>query len=446
MAEPLFADVKTREKFLSPEKAVSEEIELSEEVNEIITSVPAWVVRSGTMVIFSVIAVILLISAFIQYPDIVKTSLKVNSLNSPKAVIAIQGGKLIRILIHNDQQVIENQPLAYIESTAKHEEVIRLAGKLDLLRKSLVSGNDLQSVEFNPRTLNLGELQSGYQSFYQSYILFEATLNGGHYLKQKAFLERDLVEIGKLKSQIISQQQIQQQEYANANQEYEAYKKLMAKGVISNNEFKQEENKYLASKYPLQQSATEILNNNSSLLAKQKEILELENTIAEQKAKFSQALNVIINDVDQWMMKYIIKAPFPGRVMFAGILQENQNVEMHQELFVVNPGNTGFFGELLIPQNNMGKIREGQRTLVKLRSYPFEQYGIVKGRISYLSDVAYKDSVFIAKVKFESFENKDPDHKVILKNGMVADAEIVTEESSLLQRFTRNITKMMNTN
>lgn len=422
------------------------QIQNSEEINEIITAVPSWIVRSGTLVLFLVITGILFISAFVQYPDVIKTTLRISSLNSPKPILSPQGGKLIKILVNDGQKVNAGQPLGFIESTANHQDIIILSGKLKALRISVLSGDALKSFDFSPNVLNLGELQPGYQSFLQSYISFRATLNGGHYLKQKSFLERDILEIEKLKMQIINKQRIQQQEYNNSKQEYEAYTKLQAKGVISINEFKQQENKYLSSKYPLQQSATEITNNTSNLLTKQKEILELENTIAEEKNKFLQALNVVINDVDVWMMKYIIKSPIEGKVMFAGILQENQNVDIHDELFIINPGNTGFFGELKIPQDNMGKVRKGQRTLVKLRSYPFEQYGLINGHVDYLSDVAYKDSVFLAKVNFDHFENKDPDHKIILKNGMIADIEIITEESSLLKRFTRNITKMMNSN
>ena len=79
-----------------------------------------------------------------------------------------------------------------------------------------------------------------------------------------------------------------------------------------------------------------------------------------------------------------------------------------------------------------------------MHSFPYEQYGIIRGRVTYISDVAFRDSIFVAKVSFEHFENKDPDRKIVLKNGMQADAEIITEESSLLQRFFRNITKMLN--
>nr|MBC7613844.1 hypothetical protein [Pseudopedobacter sp.] len=59
----------------------------------------------------------------------------------------------------------------------------------------------------------------------------------------------------------------------------------------------------------------------------------------------------------------------------------------------------------------------------------------ISRRLTYISDAAYRDSVFIAKVSFEKFENKEMAKKIVLKNGMLADAEIITEESSLLQRF-----------
>ncbi|MES2416614.1 MAG: HlyD family efflux transporter periplasmic adaptor subunit [Bacteroidota bacterium] len=238
--------------------------------------------------------------------------------------------------------------------------------------------------------------------------------------------------------------QVQQQEFENITTEYKSYQQLYQKKVISRSEFAQQENKYLAAKYPLQQTETALLNNAGSYSAKEKELLELEHTITELQAKFTQALNRCITETEDWILQYVFKSPADGKLSFAGIVQQNQNVAANQEVFVVNPGNTDFFGEIQIPQYNMGKIKKGEKTLVKLRSYPFEQYGIIRGTLSYVSDVAYRDSVFIAKVSFNHFENKDPNRKIILKNGMQADAEIITEESALLQRFFRNVTKMLN--
>lgn len=418
----------------------------SEEVNEIITAVPSWILRRGITVIFLVLLLILTLSAFIRYPDVVKTTLKINSLNSPKPVIAKQQGKLVKILIQDGQKVIANQPLAFIESIAIPTDVIQLAEKLKTLQQQLNNPRPTTAFTFDTKGLNLGELQNSYQGFYQEYQAFTNTQSGGFYLTQKSYLERDLQAIRKLQQQLFQQQIIQTQEYANAQEEYTAYQKLKSKNVISNSEFKQQENKYLASKYPLQQSATALLNNKTAYLAKEKEIATLNNTILEQQAKFRLALNSMLNETESWMMKYIISAPVAGKLGFAGILQENQNVIVNQELFVINPGNTNFFGEVQIPQYNMGKVKLGQRTLVKLRSYPFEEYGMINGKISYITDVALKDSVFIAKIDFTYFEQKNKQNKIILKTGMMADAEIITKESSLLQRFLYNITKMLNSN
>ena len=416
----------------------------SEEIQEIITAVPSWILRRGIFLILMVLLSIILLSAFIRYPDVVKTSLKINSLNAPKGAIAHQSGKLVKLLVSENEQVTTGQPLAFIESTGKHEEVIELAKRLSELNKLLNTSKPLPTKNFVSTDLNLGELQGNYQSFYQAYLQFINTQNGGLYITQKRYLEKDLQEIKKLQSQIHQQKNIQEQEFANAQQEYDAYRKLKSINVISNIEFKQQENKYLSSKYPLQQSATALLNNNSSYMAKQKEIATLDNTIREEQAKFGQALNAMITETNSWLMKYVIFSPLAGKVGYAGILQENQNVTINQELFIVNPGNTNFFGEVQIPQYNMGKVKLGQRTLIKLRSYPFEEYGIINGKISYITDVALKDSVFIAKIDFGKFEQKNPANPIVLKPGMVADAEIITKESSLLQRFVRNITKMLN--
>jgi len=418
----------------------------SEEIQEIITAVPSWILRRGILIILALLLSIVLLAAFIQYPDVVKTSLKINSLNSPKSAVAYQAGKLVKLLVQDNQQVVAKQPLAFIESTGRHEDVMKLFAALSHLSKWLSTSKPMIGDDFEAVDLNLGELQSDYQSFYQSYLQFVNTKNGGLYITQKAYLERDLKHIKKLEGQIQQQEKIQELEFANAKQEYEAYSKLKSRNVISNSEFKLQENKYLSSKYPLQQTAIALLNNNSSYLAKQKEIAALDNTIREERAKFVQALNAMITETSSWLRKYVVFSPLAGKVGYAGIVQENQNVSIGQELFIINPGNTNFFGEVQIPQYNMGKIKRGQRTLIKLQSYPFEEYGIINGRVSYITDVALNDSIFIAKIDFGKFEQKNPSNPIVLKPGMQAEVEIITIESSLLQRFARNIAKILGSN
>ena len=108
----------------------------------------------------------------------------------------------------------------------------------------------------------------------------------------------------------------------------------------------------------------------------------------------------------------------------------------------MNPGNEAFFGNMTVPQDKMGKISEGQKVLIKLKSYPFEEYGMIRGTIKYIPEFAYKDSLFIARVDIDIKNSSDLKKPIQLKQGMVADADIITQDATILQRLGRSFIKM----
>lgn len=66
--------------------------------------------------------------------------------------------------------------------------------------------------------------------------------------------------------------------------------------------------------------------------------------------------------------------------------------------------------------------------------------------VNYISDVVFKDSVFIAKISFEHLENKAPRALDCAEEWDAGGCGDYYEETSLLQRFMRSITKMLNSN
>ena len=92
----------------------------------------------------------------------------------------------------------------------------------------------------------------------------------------------------------------------------------------------------------------------------------------------------------------------------------------------------------------MGKLKEGQQVLVKLKGYPFEEYGMIRGRITYIADVPYKDSIFMSKVSFRIKNSSDLKKPIQLRQGMLADAEIITQDATIFQRISRSLMKMGN--
>jgi len=416
----------------------------SDEIQDIITKVPSWLLRWGITLFFGILLLIVLLSALIRYPDIVDAPLKIDSPNSPKPVVAKIPGKLVQLLVKENETVVAGQPLAYLESTANHQKALSLLTNLKSLQRQALQDKPVNTGLFNEAyNIQFGELQSAYQQFYQEYLAYKSSVNNGFFIQKRAYLQKDLAYLSAQQQQLKAEKTIEQKDFDLSSDEYTMHKKLADQKVETPAELRQEESKLLAKKSPLVQTESALITNNNNYAAKQSDILELDNQLEQEKAKFLQALNSLISSAEDWKSRYVLTASQSGKVSFAGIVQENQVLTPNQEVFYVNPGNEQFFGEMNIPQSSMGKVKEGQEVLVKLKSYPFEEYGMIRGRIKYIADVPYKDSVFISRVDFKTVNFSDMKRPVHLKQGMTADAEIITQNATLMQRLSRSILKVI---
>jgi hypothetical protein len=94
--------------------------------------------------------------------------------------------------------------------------------------------------------------------------------------------------------------------------------------------------------------------------------------------------------------------------------------------------------EMPVPQSDIQKVHAGQQVLIRLKSYPFEQYGIVKGTVKSISATLDNAGNFPATV---SIDTHGINNVIQLKPGMLADAEVVTQDVSVFKRVTGNIFK-----
>jgi len=416
----------------------------SDDIEDIIAVVPSWLVRWGITVFFFVLLLIISLSAIIRYPDIVKAQLTINSPDAPKPIVSKIYGKLVKLLVRENQPVTAGQPLAYIESTANHAKVLALLVNLKYLQQQVLQNKPVNNMLLNQAdNIQFGELQSAYQTFYQEYIEYRSSVNDGFLVKKRAYLLKDLDYLAQQQKQLSTQKDLEQKDLGIADKEYDMHKKLADQKVETTEELRQEESKLLAKKSPVVQTESAIITGENNYDAKQKEILELDNQVREEKGKFLQALNSLISATEDWKSKYVLAASQSGKVLFSGIVQENQVLSANQEVFEINPGEGGFFGEMKISQGNLGKVREGQKVLIKLKSYPIEEYGMLKGKIAYISDVPYKDSIYFSKVDFSLKQGSNLKRPIHLKQGMMADAEIITQDATMMQRLSRSLVKVI---
>jgi HlyD family secretion protein len=407
----------------------------SEEAQEILSKQPPTVIRWGSTIFLLILSLLLAISWVVRYPDIVSVPFRLTSANVPKAIHAKINGKLVKLLVKDNQIVQANTALAFLESTARHEEVLALEGKLQGIKSQTFGKFDSSNVAL------LGELQPAYQTYQTAYRQYLSFLSGGFYAQKEKLLQKELADLQLLASNYENQKNLHIKDLALAQSEFGIQQKLFHEKVISSLEFKREESKFLAKRMPLQQIDNVLINNISAQTSKQKEILELQKMISEQESIFVQAKNTLMSAIQDWKMKYLLTSTTAGKVYFSSFLQENQNLSAGQEVFFVATKTEQEFGEVNISQYNFGKVKRGQKVFIKFNAYPFSEFGMVEGKIDFISEIPLKDSVFLGKILLPKGLITNYGKKLTYKVGMTAQAEIITEDSRLIERFFYNIRK-----
>lgn len=410
------------------------------EIDEVISKKPHFMVRWGTFIIFIVLILIVIVSWFIKYPDIVSTNAKLTSINAPKEVVVNSPGKLIKLFASEGMITQKGTILGYLESIGDHDDIIELSQNVDLLIP-LINKNNFETLNsFNKSNENLGELQQANQTFLQALTIFRNYISNGFYLRKKNMLAKDLTNLQKMKANLILQKGLNEEDLVLSQKTYEANKSLNKDKVISDFDLRNEQSKLIGKKLSLPQMTAALLNNEAQQNEKLKEIQELDNIILQQKNIFLQAVLTFKSQIEEWKKAYLFIAPIDGKIVFANFLQENQQLKAGQILCYVNPENTKYFAEIFIPQANFGKVKIGQNVLLKFPSYPFQEYGAVKGSIDFVSNIT-TDSGYLAKVVLPKGLATSYNKQVQYRDGLVAQAEIITQDLRLLQRLYYNLVK-----
>jgi HlyD family secretion protein len=204
--------------------------------------------------------------------------------------------------------------------------------------------------------------------------------------------------------------------------------------LITDIEYRNQKSQLINKKMSIPQVNSSIISNQGQQNALQKEMMELDNQIAQQKAVFIQVLNAYRNTVEDWKQKFLLLAPVSGKFVYAGFLNENQQLQAGQTIgFIINESNQ-YFVEMLIPQTNFGKVKPGQVVLLKFPSYPAQEFGSVKGKIDYIKSIP-SDSGYLAKISLPEGLVTNYKKTILFMEGLIAQAEIITEKKRLSDRF-----------
>lgn len=397
--------------------------------------------RYGTLITCMMLAGIGALTWIIKYPEIITTQATLTGVHTPKPIVPHVNGRIIRLFKSNKDSVSTGDIIGCMETIADWQEVLKLSKSIDELCNRLAKDDETDiRVMMQELYTNLGELQPAYQAFKQSYISYAVLSLNGYSQKKKAFLQVDNAIIDQTESAIIDQENLYRKDLSINENNLAKNKKLLEHDVISQEEYDRLISENIGKKMGLPQMQSGILGIATQKNGIRKEILEINNQLATQKMLFHEAAFNFKNTVDDWKSKYLITASVSGRLSFTQFIQENQQLEAGKIIAYVNPPNSSYYLQTTIPQQNFGKVKKGQKVLLKFPAFQWQEYGAVYGQVDYVSPVA-NDSGYVASIILPAGLITNYKKEINFHEGLKADAEIITKDMRLAQRFYYDIIK-----
>ncbi len=414
------------------------QIELrSEEVQEILTSVPNWMIRWGNTLILIIIFILLAITWFVKYPDKINASAMVTTQIPPQKEIAAISGNIDTIFVADNQKVNINSPLAIIENSANYKDVFYLKSIIDTLK--FTNKNFVFPIDEIP-ILFLGDIDTDYALFENSYLQYQLNKQLQPFSND---INKNKITIAELKTRLRSlqsQKKINKAELDFQENNLKRYEILYNKGVVSLQDYEAKQTSFLqaqrsysnidASISQLRESISNAKNTSSGTLISQtkEEISLLKNVI--------QSYNQLKRSLKNWESLYLLSSKIKGKVSFLNIWNKNQAVKQGELVFTIIPeNNSEYIAKLKTPAQNSGKIKLGQIVNIKLENYPDTEYGSLKGKIKSISQIPDSKGYYLIDVTLPSKLITSYNKEIPFKQEMRGSAEIITEDLRLMERF-----------
>ena len=430
---------------METKKDILDNLELrSESVQDILTRPPHWMIRWGNTVVFIILLMILMMSYLIKYPDFIPAPIVVTSQNPPEKIQARINSKIEKIFIKDQKLVKKDEILMVLQSSGNYLDILKLKKIIDFTNSKNISKFPIAETS----SFKLGELQSDYNSFAKAFR--EEQL----FYRLKPYSPENLAanqSISEYKSRIETTKQqfkLEKAKFDLTKTNFQRSQNLFNQGVISKMELENEKIKYLQAEQSLKNLSISLsqleegINNVSK--TKSGVLINNEKDRINYSSQTIQLLEQLRKSLTQWEQNYLLVSSTYGTVSFQQFYGENQFIKAGDAIVSIIPKDKmAVVGRMFIPTTNSGKVAKGQKVLIKLDNYRYQEYGIIEGRVQNISltpddNGNYYVDVILPKGLKTSYNKILPFDKELKGN-----AEIVTQDLRLIERFFYQIRKLL---
>ncbi len=217
---------------------------------------------------------------------------------------------------------------------------------------------------------------------------------------------------------------------------------LFSKGLIVKAEYDQTYRNYYREKENLKGYETKDIENKFSIIENNQNInllnLEKDENIAHSEIKLTATFQQLFQAINQWEYKYVFKVPQDGEVDMMQFITSYQFIKQGDPVFSVLPKDNQVIAQLVVPPNGAGKIKIGQEVIIKLVSYPYQEFGKLIGKVKSTSLIP-TENYYLITVDLPNGLRSDSNQNLSFSKNMIGTAEIITEKRSLLSKMFNKI-------
>lgn len=419
---------------------MNKNIKHSEEFTDTVNQFPQF----NTILFYSLFAIIgitIFLLAIIKSPEIIVGEAKVTAEKPPIEIIAQNSGRIIIKNFASHKFLKKDEFLAVIENSGNEDEISKLKLVLKKFQNNIFNLKQ-ENIAF-AIDYRLGEIEEYYLNLVNVLYLLNKAQKPNEFDKKKEVLNQQSNKYFEMLNQRASIKKIKASDILILRNKIEEDSILFSKGLILKTEYEQSRRNYLRENENLKNYEAKDIENkltindniqNSNLLNFQKK-----SDISDLEMKLISTYQQLIQTINFWESKYVLKVPTDGEVDMMQFITSYQTIKQGEPVFSVLPIDNKVLAHLIVPPHGAGKIKIGQQVIIKLVPFPYQEFGKLIGKVKSISLIPTQNYYLIV-VDLPQGLKSDSNQILSFSKNMIGTAEIVTAKRSLLSKLFDKVT------
>lgn len=419
--------------------------EHSREADEIFGKLPSWIIRWGITVIAAILLAVIIACCLIRYPQTLQSRIVLTCDNPPSDLVARFSGILDSVYVQDGALVSEGDLIALINTPAVYADVKSAEAAARQTEDTLSTHGVRQVVRL--QGLRLGDLQQDWIALQRSCADYLNWVDLNQAGRKIAMLESQERESKEYLSLMENQRGNVSDNVGYTLKSFRRDSSLYAENLISQAEYEQSIMNLHSKQNELTSLDASLSNARMSLLELRRQVMDLR--LQESSEQMAYMLEIrrcsreLLSSIATWKETYAFLAPFSGRVSLQNVWSRGQHISVGDLVAsVVRGDGNKITGRLKVSSAGFGKVKEGQRVIVRLNGYPYMEFGVLSGIVSSISSVPEQSEAgleYTLTVDFPDGMTTTYHKELPFVQQMDGVSEIVTEDMRLIEQFIRPI-------